>query len=120
MAGLNEAKRRDFISQFIVILEQNAQLLTDKGFDPAAKTDQLKQELTAAEVAEARQSEAAAAAKNATKLAQDTLIVAYTNASATVDLLSGLLGKNDNLVKEIKKMRKTGRTSIPKPSPSLA
>ena len=113
MAGLTEAKRRDFISQFIVILEQNAQLLTEKGFDPAGKIDLLKQQMTAAGEAEARQAEAAAAAKNATQLAKTTLVTAYTSASATVDLLSGLLGKNDNLVKEIKKLRKTGTSSTP-------
>jgi hypothetical protein len=34
-------------------------------------------------------------------------------ASATVDLISGVLGKNDNLLLEIKKLRKT--TPPPKP-----
>ena len=49
------------------------------------------------------------AAKNATKLAQETLDAAYTDGSATVDLITGLLGKNDNLVLEIKKLRKTSK-----------
>ena len=39
-----------------------------------------------------------AAYKDATKLAQDTLGAAYTDASGLVDLLSGMLGKKDNLV----------------------
>jgi len=106
MAGLNESKRRDFVSQLIVILEQNTQLLTDKGFDPTAKITQLKTELAAADEAEGKQTEAMAAAKDATRLANDTLDVAYTDGSATVDLITGLLGKKDNLVLEIKKIRK--------------
>ena len=108
--SLNESKKRDFVSQLIVVLEQNSQLLTDKGFDPAAKIAELKQELTTADDAEGRQLEAAAAAKDATKLANETLDVAYTDGSATVDLITGLLGKNDNLVLEIKKLRKTGKS----------
>lgn len=116
MGNLNDSKKRDFVSQLIVLLEQNTQLLTDKGFDPAAKIDLLKQEMTTAEEAEARQAEAMAAAKNATKLAQDTLDVAYTDGSATVDLITGLLGKKDNLVLEIKKLRNTGRKSKPAPA----
>ena len=106
MGNLTESRKRDFVTQLIVIMEQNAQLLSDKGFDPANKIDQLKQELTAADEAEARQAEAMAAAKDATALSQDTLDTAYRDGSATVDLISGLLGKKDNLLLEIKKLRK--------------
>lgn len=109
MSGLNDSRRRDFVSQFIVILERNSQLLTDKGFDPIAKIDQLKAELEAADQAEAKQVEAAAAAKDATKLAHEALGIAYTDSSATVDLITGLFGKKDNLVIEIKKLRKVGK-----------
>lgn len=116
--SLTESKKRDFVTQLIVIMQQNAQSLTDKGFDPAAKIAQLQQEMVAADEAEGKQVEAMAAAKDATKVAQDTLDVAYTDGSATVDLIAGLLGKNDNLVLEIKKLRKTGRAR-PKPAPSV-
>lgn len=109
MTSLNEARRRDFVTQLIVIMEQNTQLLSDKGFDPAAKIAQLKLELTAADEAEGRQAEAMAAAKDATKVANETLDTAYTDGSATVDLISGLLGKKDNLLLEIKKLRKTSK-----------
>ncbi len=115
--SLTESKKRDFISMLIVILEQNGELIADKGFDPTNKIAQLKEELAITDQAEGRQREAVAAAKNATQATLETLNVAYTNASATVDLISGLLGKNDNLLLEIKKLRKT--TSPPKPdSPS--
>jgi hypothetical protein len=109
MTSLNESRKRDFVTQLLLIMQQNAQLLVDKGFDPANKIAQLMQELTAADEAEARQSEAMAAAKNATLLAHGTLSTAYTDASATVDLISGLLGKKDNLLLEIKKLRKTSK-----------
>lgn len=106
MATLSESKKRDFVSQMITLLEQNAQLLSDKGYDPQNKIDELKTQLSAADDAEAKQTEAMAAAKDATKLSQETLDVAYRNGSATVDLISGLLGKKDNLLLEIKKLRK--------------
>ncbi|RIH63325.1 hypothetical protein D1164_20270 [Mariniphaga sediminis] len=109
MGKMTESKKRDFVSQLVVIMEQNEQLLTDKGFNPQEKIAALKQEMTDADAAEARQREAAAAAKDATRTAQQTLDVAYTNASATVDLITGLLGKKDNLVLEIKKLRNTER-----------
>jgi hypothetical protein len=109
MGNLTESKKRDFVTQLVVIMEQNAQLLAEKGFDPVNKIEQLKQELTAADVAEAKQAEAMAAAKDATTLANETLDVAYTDGSATVDLISGLLGKKDNLLLEIKKLRKTSK-----------
>ncbi len=117
--SLTESKKRDFVSQLIVILEQNTQLLTDKGFDPTAKITQLQTELTTADDAEGKQLEAMAAAKDATKLANETLDTAYTDGSATVDLIAGLLGKNDNLVLEIKKLRKTGKSKS-KPEPTVS
>jgi hypothetical protein len=109
MSKMTESKKRDFVSQLIVIMEQNSQLLTDKGFDPATKIAQLQQELEVADNAEGKQREAMAAAKDATQLANETLDLAYTDGSATVDLISGLLGKKNNLVLEIKKLRNSDR-----------
>jgi hypothetical protein len=105
--SLNESKKRDFVTQLIVIMEQNAELLTSKGYEPRAKIAQLQAEIDATDQAEGRQREAAAAAKNATQVALDTLNVAYADASAAVDSISGCLGKKDNLVIEIKKLRKS-------------
>jgi len=105
MGKMTESKKRDFVNQLITIMEQNAELLTEKGYDPKNKINQLKQEMTAADAAEARQSDAMAAAKDATKLSQETLQTVYESGSATVDLISGLLGKKDNLLLEIKKLR---------------
>jgi hypothetical protein len=70
--------------------------------------------MTAADEAEGKQVEAMAAAKDATQVATNTLNVAYIDGSSTVDLIAGLLGKNDNLLLEIKKLRKVSK---PKPKP---
>jgi hypothetical protein len=115
MSGLTESKKRDFITQLIVIIEQNAELLTARGYDPTVKLAQLKAEKASVDQTEASQREAMAAAKTATQLALDTLNMAYTDASATVDLISGLLGKNDNLLIEIRKLRKVTKQTEPEP-----
>lgn len=106
MSTLNESKKRDFIAQLIVMIEQNPQLLIDKGFDPVAKVAKLKADEKLAIEAECAQKDAVADAKDATKEANVTLDVAYKNGSATVDLITGLLGKKNNFVLEIKKLRK--------------
>ena len=106
MSKQSESDKRDFVTQVIEIMEQNKQRLIEKEFDPANRIGQLKQEIKDTDVAEAKQKEAAAAAKNATEHSNATLDVAYKDASAAVDLITGLLGKKDNLVLEIKKLRK--------------
>ena len=42
MSSLNESKKRDFIAQLIVMMDKNAKLLIDKGFNPKAKIAELK------------------------------------------------------------------------------
>lgn len=104
--ALNESKRRDFVSQLIILIESKSQEFTDAGYDPANKLSELKYQSQAAEVLEVKQQEAKASAKDITAAAQESLDTAYRNASDTVELITGLLGKKHNLVKEIKKMRK--------------
>ena len=106
MGNFSESKKRDFLKQLIIVMEQNAQIITEKGFNAQLRIEQLNIELKEAEQAEGIQREMIAEAKNATKRAQVTLDIAYRDGSATVDLLSGLLGKSDNLLLEIKKLRK--------------
>jgi hypothetical protein len=115
MAKMNESGKRDFVSQMITILQQNATLLTDKGFDPTAKVTQLQTELTTADDAEGRQIEVKAASKAATKLAQETLKTAYEDGSATVEIVAGFLGKDDPLVQELRKLRKANGKPAQKP-----
>jgi hypothetical protein len=111
MAKMNESGKRDFVKQMITILQQNTTLLTDAGFDPTAKVTQLQTELTAADDAEGRQTDAKAAAKIATREATQTLKTAYNDGSATVEIVAAYLGKDHPLVQELRKLRKSNGKS---------
>lgn len=106
MSTLSEARKRDFISQLILTMENRAAEFTAAGYDPTAKLEELKQKSANAEEAEVAQQKAKAAAKDSTVVAKASLKEAYTSASDAVELMAGLLGKNHNLIKEIRKMRK--------------
>lgn len=106
MATLNEKESRDFVSQMIVMVNQNASTLTDAGFDPTARVSALQTKLQTADEAEGEQQKAQAAALDATKLANETLKLAYDDASAFVNLIEGLLGKDNSLVHKLRQLRK--------------
>ena len=106
MATLNAKESRDFVSQVIVMVDQNAGMLTDAGFDPATRSAELKAKLQTADDAEGEQQKAQAIALDATKHANATLRVAYDDASAFVNLIEGLLGKDNSLVHKLRQLRK--------------
>jgi hypothetical protein len=106
MSKMNEAGKRDFVSQMITLMEEEQATMTEKGFDPAAKVELLKtieENVTKAEIA---QQSAAAKAIEATTHANNLLNEAYREASNMADLLSGLYGKESEIVKKIRKFRK--------------
>jgi triosephosphate isomerase len=105
MGYLNDKERRDFVSQTAVIIEEEAATLTTAGFDPANRLQQLKDEKNAAQLAEVVQQQAQAAALDATKAAQESLMVAYNDASAIINLIEGLLGKDNSLVHKLRQLR---------------
>ncbi|MEN8116362.1 MAG: hypothetical protein ABFS16_05255 [Bacteroidota bacterium] len=51
MGNKSKSKKRDFVVQMITLLEQNTQRLTDKGYNPENKINELKTEITAADEA---------------------------------------------------------------------
>lgn len=106
MARLNEAEKRDFISQMIILVEQEKDRLMDNGYDASTKVNALKVKKNEADSSEMAQQEAAAKAKEATKLSNDKLNDAYREASNFADILSGLLGRDDEMVKKMRKFRK--------------
>lgn len=106
MSKMTEAKKRDFVTQIITLVEENQEVLSDKGFDPTNRVDELKVKKTTADTTEIEQQKAAARAKEATAEANRTLDDAYDDASDFADLISGLLGKDDELVKKMRKFRK--------------
>ena len=106
MGNLNEKEKRDFVSQTITIVENEAALLTTADYDPTNRLKQLKSKRTAAEQAESNQQKAQAMALDATKLANQTLKVAYDDASEMINLIEGLLGKDNSLVRKLRQLRK--------------
>jgi len=105
MAKLNESKKRDFVSQIISLVEEQKDVITEKGYDPTARVEDMKVKKTESDQAEIAQQDAAARAKEATTLSNQKLDVAYKEASNFADLLSGLLGKDNELIKKMRKFR---------------
>ncbi len=106
MTTLSESRKRDFISQLILLMESKADEFTQAGYDPTNKIEELKGLSDEAQADEAEQQQIQALAKDATQKAQTSLKTAYKEASNMVDLIAGLLGKDHNLVAEIRQMRK--------------
>ena len=106
MGALNEARSRDFVAQIISLLNEESAQLIEKGFDPVKKQKDLVNKSEAADKAETEQQVIAAKAKEATALSQKRLDEASREASNLVDVISGLLGKDNELVKKMRKFRK--------------
>jgi len=105
MTTLSESKKRDFVSQMISLLENEKETLTAKGFDPTAKIEALKVERENANKAETAQQEALAKAKEATRLSNNQLNSTYKSASDLADMLSGFLGKDNDLIVQMRRFR---------------
>ncbi|TAJ12213.1 hypothetical protein DMA11_13765 [Marinilabiliaceae bacterium JC017] len=105
MSKMNESKKRDFVSQIITLVEEEKESLIEKGYDPSTKVEELVLKKSVSDKAEITQQEAAARAKEATTLSNEKLDEAYKEASNFADLLSGLLGKDNELIKKMRKFR---------------
>lgn len=105
MTYITDAQKLAFVREMSKILNNNGAALVAAGYDPAAKVTELQTQGGAAELNEANQQQAQAAAKQATIDATTSRDVAYNNASATVELMVGLLGKENLIVQEIKAIR---------------
>ena len=106
MGTLNEAQSRDFVAQIISLLNEESAQLIEKGFDPSNKLSDLIALKELSDKAETNQQVVAADTKVATALSQEKLDEAYREASNLVDVISGLLGKESELVKKMRKFRK--------------
>lgn len=67
----------NFVSQVIVMVNKNASMLTDAGFDPSTRSADLKTKRHTADDTEGEQQKAQAIALDATKHANATLKMAY-------------------------------------------
>ena len=102
---MKESTKRDFVTQVIELLQDEAEVLASKGYTADNRISELNTSKQACDLAELEQQKAHAAAKEATKAANESLDVAYRQASETIDLLSGLLGKDNEIVKKMRKFR---------------
>ncbi len=102
---MKESTKRDFVTQVLELLQEEKETLTTKGYTADAKITELSESKKACDQAELQQQKVQAAARDATKIANETLELAYKQASETVDLLSGLLGKDSEIVKRMRKFR---------------
>jgi hypothetical protein len=102
---MTESKKRDFITQMIELLSTEKDTLSAKGYTADAKINELTESKKACDKTELQQQQAHAAAKEATIMANDTLNTAYKAASDAADIISGILGKDSELVKKMRKFR---------------
>ncbi len=105
MGSLTEAKKRDFINQMIKLVNDEQTNLNESGFNPESKLTELVALKGNCENAEMAQQQALAQAKEATALSQDELEKAYKAASNLSDAISGMLGKESEIVKRMRTFR---------------
>jgi aminopeptidase N len=106
MPRLTNARQHDFISQMIKILNNHQETLQKDGFESIKHLRELTELQEISENDRQKQVQLQAAALEATHKAQSSLKQAYQKASNMVDLLTGILGKDHEMVRQIKKMRK--------------
>lgn len=105
MARQTEKEKRDFVNHIIATAENEKETLTQAGFDPTTRIDNLKVKADYSIETEIAQQKAQAAAMEATKNSNAALKDAYDDASSLVNLIEGLLGKNNALVHQLRKFR---------------
>nr|WP_321453661.1 hypothetical protein [uncultured Carboxylicivirga sp.] len=103
---MKESAKRDFINQMIELVTDEKENLAAEGFTPDGKLTALQEKKTVCDQAEIQQQQAAARAKEATTLANQTLDDAYKAASNMAETISGILGRESEIVKKMRKFRK--------------
>jgi hypothetical protein len=104
-AKLTEADQRAFSHQVLEVLRQNSAKLSAAGFDTSGRAGALEAKTDAAETREAEQLQAKEALLRATVASTTSTQEAYDLASATVNLIEGILGKDDPLVRLLRGLR---------------
>ena len=102
---MKEAQKRDFINLMLQLVDEEKSNLETAGFMSDAKRAALDEKKKACDVAEMAQQQAAAKAKEATAAANLSLDEAYREASNLADAISGILGKESEIVKKMRKFR---------------
>ena len=105
MARQTEKEKRNFVDHIIATTENESELLRQAGFDPAKRLEELRSKSTLSKETEVAQQKAQAIALDATKASNNALKDAYDDASSFVNLIEGLLGKDNSLVHKLHKLR---------------
>lgn len=104
--AIAENRKRDFIAQMLQMIANNREKLVEAGYNPDDAFRELSEKYLKTTLAATRKAKAMAEYKNAVKKSNTILKDAYSLASNLAEILSGLLGKKDNLVLEMRKIRK--------------
>jgi hypothetical protein len=102
---MKEAHKRDFVNQMLQLCEKEKDNLISNGFSPDAKMTELTEKKVLCDNAEIKQQEIKAKAQEATAEANRTLEEAYKAASNLADIISGVLGKESEIVKKMRTFR---------------
>lgn len=107
MAQLTDADQMAFIDKVLATLQQAdiKTRLTAAGWDPAQRTTNLENGNTSIMNDEGLVSQLEAALSTAVATRRTDLDNNYALASATVDTIQGVLGKDDQLVKDLRQFR---------------
>jgi hypothetical protein len=118
MAKLTEADQRAFSHQVLEVLRQNSVKLGAAGFDTSGRAAALEAKTDEAETREAEQLSAKEALLRATVASTTSTQEAYDLASASVNLIEGILGKDDALVKLLRGLRPGMHNAAPTKPPT--
>ena len=105
MAALTEDQKRGFGRRVLEIMKDNIARLSAAGFDPISRIIDLSVKAYRADDKEAAQFAAQTAAEKATKESQVATVEFYKLASDSVELVVGLVGKDDELSKNLREIR---------------
>ncbi len=103
---MKDSEKRDFSKQIKEFLTGNKEALATAGFDCTAHLADITAHETEHYAAEEAQRVAMATMKQSTARSNETLHSLYTKASSMVEVASALLGRNHELVQELRKLRK--------------
>ena len=118
MAKLTEADQRAFSHQVLEILKKNSARLSAAGFETSGRVVAVEAKTHTADIDEAGQTQAKEALLRATATSTTSTTEAYDLASASVNLIEGILGKDDPLVKVLRGLRPAMHHDTPTKPPT--
>ena len=109
--SLNESEKRDFCRRMLKILDDNSERLTALGFNPANMATALGTLADTADDKETDQAQARKFSLNTTAASVSSTEAAYKRASEMAEVVIGLVGRDDQLTREIRQIRTNERSN---------